>query len=199
MNQEITKEEFKKLINIKGKVRGTALKTEADFIIKEEGEEGLKKLEEAIGALGYPIKYKKVKTMDFYPIGLVALTLLGSKRIFGFSNEKFEEMGAFESKISLLIRIFMKYFVSIDRAAKEVANMWKKYNTVGELEAVEYDKNKRYIILRLKDFDFHPLHCLTLKGYFSSILKMIVSEEVVCEETKCVHRGDDYHEFLLQW
>lgn len=197
--EEITKEEFDNLINIEGKVRGTALKTEADFIIKERGEEGLKKLEEAIGKFGFPIQYKKVKSLQFYPIGLMALTLLGSKKILGFDDKKFQEMGSFESKISLIIRIFMKYFVSTDKATKEVANMWKKYHTIGKLEVIEQNEERKYIILRLRDFKLHPLHCITLRGYFASILKMIVGTDVACEETKCIYRGDKCHEFLLEW
>lgn len=147
MNKGITKEEFDRLINIKGKVREAALKTGADFIVKEQGEEGLSKLEGLIGNLGYPIHYHGVNTMEFYPIGLMALALLGSKRIFGFNDEKFQEMGSFESKISLIVRIFMKYFVSPDKAARKVASMWSKYHTIGELEVIENNKEERYTLL----------------------------------------------------
>ncbi|GAI52915.1 unnamed protein product, partial [marine sediment metagenome] len=31
------------------------------------------------------------------------------------------------------------------------------------------------------------------------IIQMIVGSKVTSEETKCVHRGDEYHEFLLKW
>ena len=58
------KKEIDGLMKIKGKERGGApLRYMADFILKEEGEEGLKKLEDTIAEFGYPIELRKVKTL----------------------------------------------------------------------------------------------------------------------------------------
>jgi len=199
MEEIISKEEFDKLMAIKGEARGDALKGEPEFILKEKGEEGLKKLEEAMAKLGYPIKYKEINRTNFYPLGLEAVTLVLIKKIFNFDDKKFEEMGKFESKMSFIIKIFMKYFFSIERVAKEVSNMWRKNYTVGELKVAELDENKKYAILRMENFRLHPIHCITLIGYFASVLQMMVSSKVTCQETKCIFRGDPYHEYLLKW
>jgi hypothetical protein len=198
MEPIISKEEFDELMRIKGKTAGVAIREHKAFILKEKGREGLKKLENTIVGLGYP-GYRKIKPMSFYPVGLYALTLMVVKRLFNFDDKKFEEMGRFNAKLSIVIRFFMRFLISLDKAVKGVSKMWRRYYTIGSLRVIDQDERKRYGILRLENFNLHPLHCQVSKGYFSTILEMIVKKSVICEETKCVHRGDEYHEFLLKW
>ena len=197
MEEIITKEEFNKFMELEGETRGVGFKTEAKFILKEEGMAGLKKLEDIMEKFGYP--YKNIQTMDFYPMGLLAVALLSIKGLFNYDDKKFQEMGRFEAKFSLIIRLFMKYFISIERVIKEVPKMWRKYYTVGDLKVIEFNEKKKYAIIRLENFQLHPLLCQVFEGYFPSVLQMIVGGFVTCEETKCTFRGDDYHEFLMKW
>ena len=199
MEQIILKEELEELMKIKGEIRGVAIKGEMEFILKEEGKEGLKRLEDQIADLGYPIKYKEIKPMTFYPLNLYGVVQLVIKSLFNFDNKKFQEMGAFEAKISLIARLFLKFFFSSERMIREAPRMRKRYLTVGELEVIEAEEEKKYIILRIENFRFHPIHCQILKGFISTIIQMIVNSKVSCEETKCVYEGDEYHEFLLRW
>ena len=199
MEQIISKEELNRLMNIKGEVRGLALKSHGEFIVKEKDEQGLKELESKMMELGCPIDHKELGVMNFYPISTEAIALLMIKGLFNFDDQKFREMGIFSSKTSLIMKLFIKYFISINVMVKQASKMWKEYYTVGNLETVEFNKEKKYLVLRLENFNVHPLHCLHLEGYFSSIVKMIVKAPVICNETKCVHLGDRYHEFLLKW
>ena len=194
----MTKEEIDELMKIEGAVRGQGILENIDFIREEKGEEGVKKLEDTMVQLGYP-EYREIKPMSFYPIGLNAATLVAIKRLFGFDEKKFQEMGRAESKVSLFIRLFLKYFVSFERIAREAPKVWRKYSTVGNLKVVEYDKEKRYGILRVENYRLIPIQCHLFIGYFSNVIQMIIGKEATCEETKCVHRGDEYHEFLLKW
>lgn len=201
MNQELTKETVQKLMEIEGRVRGVAFKTDREFILKEKGEEGLKKLEEALEQLGYPIKFEEVKTMDFYPGGLRVLCLLVIKKVFNFDDEKIKEMGFFAAKASFIIRLFVKYFFSTKKVFYEKSlKIWKKQWDFGEFVPVELDEEKKYAILRIKNFNLHFIYCLYLKGYLSGILTMLVkASKITCEETRCPFKGDEYHEYLLKW
>ncbi len=199
MEEVITKKEFDELMSIEGEVRGVAFKTASGFIIKEKGVEGLKKIEEIITELGYPIEFRKIKIMNFYPVGLIGVIQLLLHRLFNFDKKKFIEMGTFESKVSLIIRLFMRYFVSLKAVIKEVPKMWKKYYTAGELKVIELNEKEKSAVLRLENFKIHQFHCYDLIGYFPSVLQMIVGGNPICEETKCVFLGDKYHEFLLKW
>ncbi len=198
MEQEI-KEEIERLKKIKGELRGSGIKEELDFVLKEEGEEGIKKLENGLAELGFSLKRDEIKMMSFYPLSLYAITQFLMKKLFNWNNEKLQEMGRFESKSSLIMRLFMKYFASVETAAEQVSGMWRKYYTVGNLSIVKIDQEDRSAILRLEDFYCHDINCETLKGYFASVVQMVIGKKVECQETKCVHRGDEYHEFLLKW
>jgi len=199
MEEIISKEELNRLMNLRGKVRGDGMKNYAEFVFKEKGEEGLKKLEETMKSLGYPIKYREMRKMEFFPLGLEALTLVLIKQLFNFDDKKFQEMGKFGVKLSIIIKVFMQYFVSPEKLAKAASQMWRKGVTVGELKMVEYNKDKKYLILRLEDFYFHPLHCHIIQGYFLAALQMLLKIKATCQETKCLYRGDEFHEFLLKW
>ncbi|XOB40363.1 MAG: hypothetical protein ACKKMR_03590 [Candidatus Nealsonbacteria bacterium] len=199
MEQIISKEELDELMKIEGEVRGLTLKGYTNFILKEEGKEGLKRLEDAITELGYPIKHREIKAMSFYPVGLDNLLLLSIKKLFNYDNKKFQEIGEFQAKSPLIIRLFVKYFISLEKAIEAAPKMWKVYYSNGDLKVTDFNKEKKYAILRLENFHNTPIHCQTEKAYFSSVARIIVGSKVTCEETKCTFRGDDYHEFLLRW
>jgi len=201
MDQKITKETAKELMKIKGEVRGVTFKTDIEYILKEKGQEGLRKIEKELEKLGVSIKYKEMNTMTFYPVGFRALSLLVIKKVFNFSDEKIKEMGFFATKVSLIIKLFTRYFLSLQRVFfREAPRIWKKHWTVGELIPVELNEEKRYAIIRLKNFDLHPVYCRYLSGYFCGVLNLIVkSTTITSEETKCTFLGDEYHEYLLKW
>jgi len=200
--EEITKEEIKKLMEIEGQARGVVLKTDAEYVLVKRGEEGLKKIEKELGKLGHPLNYRKIKSMEFYPVGLRALSLLVIKKALNFDDEKIEDMGLVATKKSLIIKLFVRYFLSMKRVFfEEAPRIWRKHWTKGTLVPVELNEEKKYGLLRLKDFDLHPLYCsVYLCGYFSGILQMLVkTPEITCQETKCSFKGDEYHEYLLKW
>lgn len=198
MEQIIPKEEFERMMSAKGEIRGATLKAYADFIAKEEGEKALKRVENEMSALGYPIKYRELEKMDFYPIGLHSVTLEIIKRLFDYDEKKFREIGRFVSKISLVLKFFLKYFVSGERLTREIPKIWRKNYTVGDLEIGDYNEGEKYMTLELRNFKTHPLHGQVLVGYFSTVGKMLGGSTVV-EEKKSPFKGDDCYEFLLTW
>ena len=199
MEQIISKEKALELMKLTGEVRGLALKSHREFVLKEKGEEGLEKLEKYLSEIGCPLKNKEISPMKFYPIGIEIIDLLAIKQLFGFNKDKFIEIGSFSAKMSLILRLFMKYFVSMKLVANQSPIMWRKYYSIGQLTVTEYNEEDNYIVLRVENLNLHPLHCLHLMGYFSSVVKMVVKNPVTCEETSCVYNGDPYHEFLLKW
>jgi len=199
MEEIISKDEVKKLMEAEGKVRGVSLKNHREFILKEKGPDGLKIFEEAMVDVGYPLKHKDLQEMSFYPIGLEAVELLVMKKLFDFDDKKIEEMGAFEARLSLVMKIFFKYFVSVKLLAQQAPEMWTKSYTVGSFKVKEWSEKEKYAIITIENFGLHPIHCVQMGGYISSIVKMVVKGSVSYEETKCIYRGDDHHEFLLKW
>lgn len=199
MQKIISKEELAEIMKIKGEFLGLTLRNTADFIVHEKGEEGLKKLEETMAVLGHPIKYKRIGTMDSFPINLYALTLVLAQKLFDWSDDKFRELGVFQFKAPLTVRLFIRFFMPIKNLSKLAKEGWSKYYMVGDMKVMELNLEKKYIIARLYDFYSHPLHCQTFLGIIPTMIQMMLKQDVSCKETKCVHRGDEYHEFVLKW
>lgn len=195
----LTKREAENLMKIKGEVRGMALKVDLDFVLEKKGEQGLKRVEAKMAELDFPLKHKEIAPMDFYPMGLGALSLLAIKEVFNFDEKDLERWGAAVVKFSLIMKIFMKYFGSLKLIAQQVPKIWQKHYTIGALEMPDFSEEKRYVILRVRNFQIHPIYCLIHKGYFTKVAEMVVKASATCKETKCVFKGDKYHEFLLTW
>ncbi|MBD3207944.1 MAG: hypothetical protein GF370_00635 [Candidatus Nealsonbacteria bacterium] len=198
--ENISQEKVEELMSLKGETRGVSIKGDLEYVLHKEGKEGLKKLEEKMAELGHPIKYQEIKDMGFYPVGLEALTLLLMKNLFGFDRKEFQKMGAFNSKVSLIVRLFMKYFISLESISKQASQFWEKYYTEGDLAVTEINKEEGYIVIQLKDYEHSELHCGTVEGYLISVISMVTGGgTVTSEERKCPHKGDEYHEFVVSW
>jgi len=200
VNNQITQQEIKKLMEIEGKVIGAVFKTDAEYVREKKGPEGVKALEKATKELGYPIEYDKIKNTEWYPIGLRVISLLAAKKAFNWGDKEIKEMGEFAPRYSFVVKMLLKYFVSIKKVFETCSNYWPKHYSIGSLEAFEINEKEKYAITRLRDIKVHPILCAYITGYWSGITKFVVkSEKVNTEETKCVFKGDPYHEFITRW
>ena len=192
--------DLKEIIQTEGNTRGAIFQSHADFIQDKKGEEGLRAVEEKMAELGYPVNFKKIKPGEWYPEALSVLIMLTVKDLFGWTDKDIFEMGSFAPRNTFVSRVLMRYFVSMKRFMLEVPKYWKKHLDIGELEVVEFDEEKKYIILREKGFKFHPILCIYHAGYYRGITKyMVKSQEISAEETRCVFRGDPFNEYLIKW
>ncbi len=200
MYYQISDEDINKILNAEGEVRGVVFKTDRHFIINSMGEEGLKKVEEELQKMNCPFNYEEgADNMSFYPIGMRALSIIAIAKALDLDKEGVVKMGGNAPKFSLMIKFFMRYFLSAEKIMEKAGEMWGKHYTVGKLESVEMNTEERFIRARLYNIDLHPIFCDYLIGYFSSVIKMGVGRVGKGEEVKCVHRGDDYHEFTIRW
>ncbi len=205
MESIISPEELKELEDKykgRGEERGLTFKSEAMYIEENEGIDGLRKLEEAMADLGYPIKYQDIKYTHFYPIIIEVLTLVLIQKIFNYSDEDFEKIGKYALKIPGVVRTLFavqKYLLTSKQILdKLVSRVWKQYYMIGDLKIIEYKLNER-VVLRIEDYINHPLNCRMIQGALSTLFKMASAKDVVCQESKCMHKGDEFHEFVVTW
>ena len=200
MAVKLTKEIAKKIMEVKGEARGIHFKNDAEFILKEKGKEGLAMVEKELEVLGYPIIYKKISQFDFYPIGLRALSLLAIQKTFAWSDDEIKELCKYAMNFSWVIKLLMKYFSSIENVAQETSKTWSQYFTVGQAFVKEYDLEKKYAIIVIKDFRLHPVYCRCFEGVVPGVLNMVIaSKKIVCQEIECVFNGGKEHKFLIKW
>ena len=192
------KEELIEIAQKKGEARGVTFCTDAEYVRRHEGEEALRGIEGETRKMGYPIDYSEVKAMAWYSVGLRVVSLLAVQKALNWDDEQIKEMGRNAPKYSIITKLMLRYFASPEMVASRVETYWRKHWSVGSLEGKVIGQSA---ILHLKDFLIHPILCTYLQGYFICVAGMVVgeSEKLRIEETKCMHRGDEYHEFVLGW
>lgn len=196
--EKITKEKLDKLMEIKGEVRGAVFQTDAKNVLEKEGEEGLQKLEKRVKDLGYDIDYRSGKATDWHPVGLRIISLLLIKDTFNWTDLEIREMGKRAPKFSFLVKFIFKLFAPLKKLVEEIPSDWKEHYTIGAMEVSKFDEENKEMALHVKDFKIDPIFCIYLEGYIERIL-LFVEQGVVTKETKCVFRGDPYHEYTSQW
>ena len=195
----LNKKELDKLLKIKGEVKSVVFQTDANYVLEKKGEEGLKKVEAKAKELGYNINYRSQNSLANIPIGLRVVSLLIIKDVFGWSDEDIRKMGYEAPKNSFVVKLFMRFFVSFAKFMEEVPNYWKEHYTIGELDVVQMDDDTKYAVMRLKNIKIHPLLCKYLEGYFERMYEFIIGGlKGECKETKCMFKGDPYHEYVLR-
>lgn len=196
----IQKEELEKIYQIKGKVRGVVFITDKEYVEIRFGKDAIKKVEKRLEELGYPIEYEKIKPMEWYPWGLRAISLIAIAETFNFKKEDIFDMGNNAPKYSFIIKLLIRFFLSFDKLFKKSPLYWKKHHTIGKLEPIEVDMKKKEAIIRLYGLKAHPLFCEYLRGYFARVSQFgLKTKKIKIEETKCMFKGDDYHEYKITW
>jgi len=192
----ISKQILEKAEKMKGEIIGSSLKTDREFIIEEEGREGLKKVEEEMEKIGYPLKYEKIDKYKWYPIQQDFLSLYLTQKIFNWDIEKVREWGRWGAKTNFIIKL-MARMVNKDTISKLSSKYWRRYYTVGEIEfKLNYKERKGTAII--KDFIIYDVHAHFLEGYFYQIMcLMFPSKNLKVEREKI--KGEDMCEFILSW
>lgn len=196
----MTKEEVDEIMKIPGNNRGAILQTHAVYIRHKQGDEGVKMLEEKLKELGHPLKFEEVKPLSWYSEALSILIMVAAKDIFNWTDADIFEMGNMAPKSSFIVKLFIKYFVSLQKCFEQVPEHWRKNADYGEMEAHELNEKEKYVILWVKNSKSHPVSCIYRAGYFLRIAQFVIkSKKITIEETKCMFKGDPYHEYIIRW
>jgi len=192
------KEELDKIMSLEGKVRGVTFQTDAEYVKKHFGGEALTKAKEQLAAWGGPIEYEKIQAMGWYPVGLRILSLLAIQVVLNLDDEQIKAMGNEAPKHSFIIKLLAKFVLSIKQTFNKAPEMWKKHYSVGEIFIGEINEPEKYVFLQVRNFSPHPIYCKYLEGYFLRIAQYII-DNPKSEETKCVFKGAQYHEYKFTW
>ncbi len=193
------KNEITALRKKSGKVRGDVLSASLTYIMEKEGKEGVEKIEKELEKYGYPFTLKNSKQFLFYPMQTEVLIALIAKDLLNWTDEDVFEMGVGATRASFIVRMSFPFLVSTSRLFKGTAHFWKKNYNFGELEPVMIDDKKGMAVIKIKGYDVHPISCLYNAGYMVGAARLVFKGDVRIKETKCVHKGDDYHEYIMNW
>jgi len=194
----ISSEEIKEIVSSSGRVRGATLCTDAEYIQRRGGEEMLKLVEVATNEMGYPIEYREVKGMAWYPVGLRTVSLLAIVKALGWDDEQLKKMGRSAPKHSIITRFMLRYFVSMETIAEKLQNYWRHNYDRGSLRGMVIG---RIAFLCLSDFLLHPILSAYLHGYFVGVLGMVIGKEkwIRVRRTDRWHASNKCYDFILRW
>jgi hypothetical protein len=189
-NQPLTKEFIQELLKAEGKVKGTVFQTDRDYVLQEQGPDGLEKVKKRAKELECDIPYETADAMRWYHLGLRVASLLIIRDVFKWPDSKIFDMGYTAPKNSFIVRVMMRWFINFKTFIEKIPEMWKKHYTIAELEVVSADIGKKEDTLRLKGIKIHPILCVYLTGYFLRMHRYVLGPKVTNEHTKCMFRGD---------
>jgi len=199
MNQKI-KKECQDLLKIKGRIRGVILQTDINYVLQRKGEEGVKRIEQGFKELGFPIDFKEIKAVGWYPLGWAMVFGVLALKFFNWPESDMVEFGKQAPKFSFLIRALAKYLLSPKVLLKASSKLWTKQVNIGKAELVEFDGQKKQAAVQIKGIEGHWIICDYIRGYLETIVALTLKDgEVKVEETKCVLKGDPYHQFKITW
>lgn len=200
MSFKLTREVAEELIVRKGEARGTIFKTDERFIINIGGEEKLEEVESEIKKVtGKNFSYKKINTIDFYPLGLRVISLLAIAKVLELNNDGIMNMGLSAPKVSPMIKLFTQYFLSKKQTFRQVSRMWSRHYTVGDLKPIEINEKEKFLILELQDFNIHPIVYIYLSGYFLKVSEMVVKSGVSIDKMESSFNSADSYIFKIKW
>jgi predicted hydrocarbon binding protein len=203
--QKELKDNFKKTIerlkSLEGNIRGCCLKSMVDALLEAKEEKFLPAIQQKLTEYGFEEDLRKIGALKWYPVAFIIASIFSFYEVLNWEESDIKEAGRNcpNSSAQILFRLSV-YTISFEKVFQKLSYFWQKLVGLGELESVELNEEEKYGIVRIKKFPIHPLYCVFIKGFGEGFGKLLIkSEKVSVEETKCIHKGDKYHEFVVRW
>jgi len=188
------------MMKISCDTRGEEILGVTSYIKDHYGEDALKTVERRLVELGYPFDFGKITISNWYPEAMNVLLIMILREAYNLTDEDIKEMGRVIPRVFILTRMLIKYFISLKKTFESGTEYWSKFVTCGTLEPYKMSEKEKYVIWRLKGYDFPAIQCNYLSGYLLGLAENYFGNgKVTVEETACLHRGDPFHEFTIKW
>lgn len=203
-NMEATKEQgdeigaITSIFKQPGEVRGVVLCTDARYVIKHYGKQALRDVESYTSELGYPILYDNIKATALYPVILRGISLIAVYKILGFKEDDLRKMGWSAPRNSVITKLMMKYFASLDMIVEELQTYWRRNYSVGTLTG---RLSKQSVQLLLEGLNIPKKLLPYLEGYFTSVLSMVIgnNSNVRMANIEIVNQNSPCYRFTIDW
>jgi hypothetical protein len=199
-NKEDLKKEVDRLMSLSGNVKGEILRTTFAYIEMQEGPEGVKKIEDLLAEMGYPFPYASIRPYGWYKESYSISIYLSAILVLGWKQEEIYNLARSVLKLSFLLRLIVKQFVSLRHIFEESTKYWERHLDFGSLVPHEMDEEKKFISVYIKGYAFHPISNVYHAGYIDAIMRLSIrSEEVHVEVVRSVYDGESHTEMRGQW
>lgn len=192
-------EKIKTLRGKEGDTKAEAIKFCLRYIEKKEGREKKDKVLAKLKEFGFEEDHKKLGPFDWVRESTLIILYLVLIEFFNWSEEDIFKMGEEEPKASFIARILMN-MLSVEKVIEKAPRYWRKFYNFASIEVSEINKEEKFLVFRVYDYDFDPIGCIYHKGFLLTLTKFTIKgKNHSIEETKCIHKGDDFHEYIVKW
>ncbi len=195
-----TQEKVDTIMKIEGSMRGELLKNNYVYLQKKEGDGAIERMEKKLDSLGYPLLYNTINSSAWYKDSYCAVFMISFSEEFEWSKNDIFNLGRFSPQYSMIIKVALRRILTIRKAFDFGPNLWRRNVDYGCLEPYEFNERDKFLVFRLKEYALHPLVCIYIRGYLTSLFEQIMGKEKVkVEEISCVFSGSQYHEYKIYW
>lgn len=197
----LTKEEAQRILKVKGDLKGATIKGVNSYIFLKEGKEKLEDLEKRLLELRITQNMRNISSFKWYPISVVTIVTLLAMEIFGWDESVIFDIGYKAMSFSRLARVLMRYLADRNLYSGGGQKFFRQQVNIGEIDTIEYDKEKKILITRLKNFNkFHPIIYEYMKGFMLRVTETSLQlKGAKIEQIKSIFRGDPWDEFKITW
>ncbi|MDD4908451.1 MAG: DUF2378 family protein [Candidatus Omnitrophota bacterium] len=170
------------------------------YIRSTYGEDGFRKIVDALDPEDRDVVMSKDQTLPWYPARAFINLIRAVDKIYGKGdNALCREIGKFSANESFtgIYRVFIQFanprFV-INRAAL----VWRMVYDSGNAD-VSY-LNDKTVIFKVRDFDSpDKALCKEIEGYLEKVIGMSGVRDALVTEKKCRCSKDEYCEYEIKW
>lgn len=193
------KSDADQIMSIPGNTKGNSLKTDAEFIVSRQGQQGLSELEEALALLGYPITYHDIRGFDWHPEAQAVLGIFVAMKLFSWEEDDLFDMGYAAPATSLIVKMLMR-FVSVEATFRQAPSVWGRHYDFGTFETVEFKKDKNEIVFRVADYPFFDYMDPYFDGFLTKTLELVTASSAVeVERFACEKEIETCREYKGTW
>lgn len=181
-----------------GNCKGIVLRNDAKYIRKHYGARALASVEEITAELGYPIHYRSIKPMAWYPAILPGISLIAIIRALDFNDEDLRKMGWAAARNSIVTQIMMRYFASLSMLAEKLSEYWMRNYDIGSLTGYMHDGEAE---LYLRGLEILPRLFPYVEGYLTSVICMVVDDDIAARITSIdrIDRDEICYRIAIKW
>ena len=194
----VSPEEMNRITGQNGEVRGVVLCTDAGYVRRHADEDALRLVEDVTAELGCRIKYRHIKTMEWYPAYLRGISLLAVMKALGWSGEQLRAMGKAAPRYSIITKLMLRYFVSLTTLIEKLPIYWRKNYSVGSLTGKITNDT---LVLHIRDIEIPRQVFPYMEGFFIGVITMIVGNDknIKVEYFHTTNGESKCYEIALGW
>jgi hypothetical protein len=185
-------------------VRGNALVSGINDLKKRYGEDGYKKILEAMKPEHAAVFRNGLIRNNWYPFEAYIDFCEVGDRLNGkgdYTHARITAGKAAEADLSLFLKVVVMVFSTPSELVQKIPAIWGKFYDSGQV-VVTADTPTR-IALELREFPTpHPLHCELIAGWLEKFLQLTVARKGMkarCAHPQCRTKGARVCEFVIQF